>query len=89
MHGFRPLCVSAPMQPTSGPAHSQTSPVVHDRFLGLMDTRIVYVESIARVASLSLSGRILYHVRAAAAFYVQWPALRARHPRSAYAGRLY
>lgn len=54
-----------------------------------MDTRIVYVESIARVTSLSLSGLILYHCRAASAFYVQWPRLQARYPRSLYQGRLY
>lgn len=33
--------------------------------------RVVYVESIARVYRLSLSGKILYHARLAAPFFVQ------------------
>jgi beta-1,4-N-acetylglucosaminyltransferase len=53
------------------------------------DCRIVYVESIARVRKLSLSGAILYHSRLADAFFVQWAELQARLPRSMYAGRLY
>jgi beta-1,4-N-acetylglucosaminyltransferase len=52
-------------------------------------TRIVYVESIARVASLSLSGKILYHMRMADRFFVQWPALQTRYPRSMCCGRLF
>lgn len=59
------------------------------RFFGAGATRIVYVESIARVASLSLSGLILYHCRATSAFYVQWPKLQRRYPRALYEGRLY
>jgi beta-1,4-N-acetylglucosaminyltransferase len=55
----------------------------------VIEGRIVYVESIARVTSLSLSGRILYAARAADAFFVQWPKLQLRYPRSRYAGRLY
>lgn len=53
------------------------------------DCRIVYVESIARVRKLSLSGAILYASRVADQFFVQWPELQARYPRSTYAGRLY
>jgi beta-1,4-N-acetylglucosaminyltransferase len=49
----------------------------------------VYVESIARVRKLSLSGRILYLSRMADVLFVQWPALQALLPRSVYAGRLY
>ena len=52
-------------------------------------TRIVYVESIARVESLSLSGRVLYHTRMADAFFVQWPHLQQNFPRSMYRGSLY
>lgn len=52
-------------------------------------TRIVYVESIARVESLSLSGKVLYHTRMADAFFVQWPHLQQRFPRSMYRGSLY
>jgi len=59
------------------------------RALWLSDCRVVYVESIARTASLSLSGRILYHSRVADVVMVQWPALRKRYPRSRYAGRVF
>lgn len=59
------------------------------RLLLLSDCRILYVESIARVRKLSLSGYILYFSRMADQFYVQWPELQARYPRSTYAGRLY
>lgn len=59
------------------------------RLAGAAQTRIVYVESIARVRSLSLTGLILYHCRATSAFFVQWPALQQQYPRSTYEGRLY
>ena len=62
---------------------------VHQCRLLRRDIRIVYVESIARVASLSLSGKILYHARMADAFFVQWPDLQRRFPRSRYKGRLF
>ena len=54
-----------------------------------MHTRVVYVESIARVATLSLTGKILYKARLADGFFVQWPKLTAAYPRAEYAGRLY
>ena len=54
-----------------------------------MDCRIVYVESIARVSSLSLSGSILYRGRVADGFFVQWPGLAAKYPRAKFSGRLY
>lgn len=52
------------------------------------DTRVAYVESIARVRSLSLSGKVLYHSRAADLLLVQWPELQQQVPRSRYVGRL-
>lgn len=39
-------------------------------------TRVVYVESVARVDSLSLSGRIVYHLDLSDRFIVQWPELK-------------
>jgi beta-1,4-N-acetylglucosaminyltransferase len=48
--------------------------------------KIVYVESIARVETLSLSGRLLY--RTADHFLVQWPQLQAKYPRAQFVGRL-
>jgi UDP-N-acetylglucosamine:LPS N-acetylglucosamine transferase len=44
----------------------------------LAGVRLVYVESLTRTSSLSLSGRIVYPL--ANAFFVQWPeAARGRH----------
>eukprot|EP00882_Tetradesmus_deserticola_P007634 GHRQ01008039.1.p1 GENE.GHRQ01008039.1~~GHRQ01008039.1.p1 ORF type:complete len:217 (+),score=68.08 GHRQ01008039.1:334-984(+) len=60
-----------------------------NRLLLLSDCRILYVESIARVRKLSLSGYLLYFSRMCDQFFVQWPELQARFPRSMYAGRLY
>lgn len=59
------------------------------RILGVTSTRIVYVESVARVRKLSLSGRILYDGRIADAMFVQWPELQKQYPRTKYEGRLY
>ena len=50
------------------------------RLLCWKDIRIVYVESVARVKSLSLSGKILRFV--ADCFIVQWPELKERYPKS-------
>ena len=46
----------------------------------------VYIESLARVSELSLSGRISY--RLAREFLVQWPELATRYPRARYEGRV-
>lgn len=58
------------------------------RCLGIAEGRVVYVESIARVRRLSLSGKILYHARLADAFFVQWEELVTEYPRARFAGRL-
>ncbi|KNC50042.1 UDP-N-acetylglucosamine transferase subunit ALG14 [Thecamonas trahens ATCC 50062] len=52
--------------------------------LGLTATRIVFVESMCRVDSLSLSGRILYPL--AHRFLVQWASLVAHYPHAEYVG---
>lgn len=60
--------------------------------LRLTDTKIVFVESICRVNSLSLSGRIM--IRLAHYFFVQWQDLeqycRDNYPKTnvKYLGRL-
>jgi beta-1,4-N-acetylglucosaminyltransferase len=59
------------------------------RLLGYLHTRIVYVESIARVRRLSLSGKILYHSRMADVVFVQWEELQRCFPRTVFAGSLY
>lgn len=50
--------------------------------------RIFYVESIARVKNLSLTGKILYHTRLYSKFIVQWESLQEKYPRSEFIGRL-
>ena len=46
--------------------------------------RCVYVESVTRSESLSLTGRLVYPV--ADAFFVQWPTLAAKLDKATYAG---
>lgn len=48
--------------------------------------QIVYVESLARVDTLSVSGKLLYYV--ADRFLVQWPELKEKYPRAEFYGRL-
>ena len=47
--------------------------------------RIVFVESLCRVRSLSLTGRLLQHLADRA--LVQWPELAVQHPATQYIGR--
>ncbi|KFP73948.1 UDP-N-acetylglucosamine transferase subunit ALG14, partial [Apaloderma vittatum] len=54
--------------------------------LGMKRAIIVYVESICRVETLSLSGKILYYF--SDYFLVQWPDLKDRYPKSVYLGRI-
>ncbi|EES15747.1 UDP-N-acetylglucosamine transferase subunit ALG14 homolog isoform X2 [Sorghum bicolor] len=58
------------------------------KVLGLGWSSIFYIESIARVKKLSLSGLLLYKLRIADQFFVQWPQLQHKYPRACYAGRL-
>ncbi|CAO2039506.1 unnamed protein product [Urochloa humidicola] len=58
------------------------------KVLGLGWSSIFYIESIARVKKLSLSGLLLYKLRIADQFFVQWPQLQQQYPRAYYAGRL-
>ncbi|XP_041824987.1 UDP-N-acetylglucosamine transferase subunit ALG14 homolog [Melanotaenia boesemani] len=54
--------------------------------LGMKKVLIVYVESICRVETLSLTGRILYLV--SDYFFVQWSSLRDKYPKSIFLGRI-
>ncbi|KAL2085574.1 hypothetical protein ACEWY4_018894 [Coilia grayii] len=54
--------------------------------LGLKRVVLVYVESICRVETLSLSGKILYHL--ADYFFVQWSSLKNKYPKAIYMGRI-
>lgn len=52
----------------------------------LLGVKVIFVETGSRVSSLSTTGRIMYRV--ANLFFVQWPDLQKRYPRSVYAGRI-
>ncbi|KAL1516060.1 hypothetical protein AB1Y20_002672 [Prymnesium parvum] len=56
------------------------------RLLGIKYVTIIYVESVCRVRSLSMSGKIMIHL--ADKFLVQWPQLASRFPKSTYVGRV-
>ncbi|KAK3820934.1 MAG: glycosyltransferase family 1 protein [Linnemannia elongata] len=63
--------------------------VIGARMIGVPDDQtpdLVFVESFARVKTLSLAGRLLYPL--CDAFLVQWPGLVQRYPRSKYIGIL-
>lgn len=52
----------------------------------LLGIRTVYIESLTRVETLSLSGQLVYpwvH-----RFFVQWPDLLSRYPKALYGGRV-
>ncbi|XP_077235209.1 UDP-N-acetylglucosamine transferase subunit ALG14-like protein [Tasmannia lanceolata] len=55
---------------------------------GIRWSSIFYVESIARVRKLSLSGLLLYKSHLADQFFVQWPQLQRKYPRAHYVGCL-
>ncbi|XP_028288890.1 UDP-N-acetylglucosamine transferase subunit ALG14 [Parambassis ranga] len=54
--------------------------------LGMKKVLIVYVESICRVQTLSLTGKILYPL--SDYFFVQWSSLRDKYPKSIFLGRI-
>lgn len=56
-------------------------------YLGrLMGLQTVYIESLARITDLSLTGRLVYPV--AHDFFVQWPELARRYPRARFKGQV-
>ncbi|RTG87194.1 beta-1,4-N-acetylglucosaminyltransferase [Schistosoma bovis] len=55
--------------------------------LKIHSTLIIFVESICRTKTLSLSGKILYYTRLVDVI-VQWPELKTKYPRSIYLGLL-
>ncbi|KAL2608954.1 hypothetical protein R1flu_027527 [Riccia fluitans] len=58
------------------------------KVLGVRWVVMVYVESIARVRKLSLTGLLFYKLHLMDQFYVQWPKLQQNFPRAQYVGRL-
>jgi len=47
---------------------------------------VVFVESVCRAGTLSMSGHLLYYV--ADEFIIQWPQLALKYPLTRYIGRL-
>lgn len=59
------------------------------RWLGLqLPCKVFYVESIARVDHLSLTGKILYTLGITDEFFVQWEAMKKKYPSATYVGRV-
>ena len=56
------------------------------KFSGFLTTLTIFVESLCRVNSLSMSGRILYFI--CDKFVVQWQNLCHNHPRAEYIGKI-
>jgi beta-1,4-N-acetylglucosaminyltransferase len=52
----------------------------------LFGKRAVFVESLARIEQLSMSGRLVYPI--ATDFFVQWPELAARYDRTRFEGAI-
>jgi UDP-N-acetylglucosamine:LPS N-acetylglucosamine transferase len=62
-------------------------PIVPFAIIGkLMGTKIIFVETIARLSRPSLTGRIMY--RLADRFFYQWKSLQSCFPNGIYGGRL-
>jgi beta-1,4-N-acetylglucosaminyltransferase len=56
-------------------------------YLGrLMGIQTIYIESLARITNLSLTGRLVYPV--VHAFYVQWPELAEKYTRAQFKGQV-
>lgn len=53
------------------------------------DSKILFIDSVTRVKDLSLTGKIIYNLRLADKFLVQWPKLKERYPRAEYWGRVF
>ncbi|XP_057381621.1 UDP-N-acetylglucosamine transferase subunit ALG14 homolog, partial [Daphnia carinata] len=57
------------------------------RVLWIKHSTIVFVESICRVNTLSLTGKLMYYFLADRSI-VQWPELHAKYPQTVFLGRL-
>lgn len=55
-------------------------------FAKLMGKKVIYIESLAKVNSLSVTGKMVYPF--ANKFYVQWKALEEKYKKAEYIGRL-
>lgn len=80
--------VKADVVLTNGPATGAIvgAVAVLNECLGGKKVKLIYIESLARVETMSVSGRLMYHV--ADRILVQWPELLQRYPRAEFYGRL-
>jgi len=53
----------------------------------ILGAKVIYIESFARVKSLSLTGKVVYFL--ADKFIVQWPDLEKKYSRATYIGGLF
>jgi UDP-N-acetylglucosamine:LPS N-acetylglucosamine transferase len=54
----------------------------------LFGAKVIFIESLAKVDSLSMTGKNVYRFRLADKFYVQWEELTKKYKRPEYIGRL-
>lgn len=55
-------------------------------FAKVFNKKVIYIESLAKVNSLSTTGKMVY--KFADKFYVQWKCLEEKYPKAEYLGRL-
>lgn len=53
----------------------------------LFGSKVIFIETFAKIKSPSLTGRIIYKV--ADSFYIQWPELTRFYPEAKYKGKIY
>lgn len=53
----------------------------------LFQTKIIYIESFARINDASLTGKVMKHF--ADLFFIQWPEMKEIYPNSIYVGGLF
>jgi len=54
----------------------------------LFGVKIIYIQTLTRIKSFSLTDKIIYFLRLFDRFYVQWPNLTKKYPKIIYKGRL-
>jgi len=56
-------------------------------FAKIFGAKVIYVETIAKISSTSVTGRLIY--KFADRFYVQWQEMLTIYPNALYAGQIY
>ena len=65
-----------------------TKCIIH-KFIYNNQTKIIFIESIARVNNLSFTGKIIYYFKWYDLFFVQWAQLKKMYSNVEYLGRLF